>query len=124
MIVRTGSVCNVYPGAGKVQVRFEDADSTSLPLPMLTFNKEYSLPKLGDRVVTLHMENGSSQGFCLGTFYGSDNPPSKTTGYQKELDGARIKSDGGSVTINAKDVTFVTDAGTITLAEIIAAIRR
>lgn len=125
MIVRAGTVNNIYPGAGKVQVRYEDTDSTSLPLPMLTFNGEYSMPKIGDRVATLHFENGSSHGFCLGTFYGSDNIPKQTAGYSKKIDdSSSVTCSNGSLLIKAKDITFSTDAGTISLAEIISAVRR
>ena len=65
MTVRIGKVTNIYPSQGKVKVLYEDEGNTSLPLPMLTMNREYSMPLAGERVVTLHMENGSSKGFIL-----------------------------------------------------------
>lgn len=120
MIVRVGKVTNVYPAKGKVKVLYEDTGNTSLPLPMLTFNDEYSMPSKGDRVLTLHMENGSSKGFVLGTYYGDNNPPQVDSGYRKDLGGgAYIASSNGVLTIHASNITLSCSAGSITLAEII-----
>jgi len=85
MNLRVGKVTNIYPSTGKVKVMYEDAKSASLPLAMLTMNNEYSLPAVGDRVVTLHMENGSSKGFVLGTYYGGGTQPKANTGYRKDF---------------------------------------
>ena len=87
MYLRIGKVTNVYPSAGKVKVMYEDERNVSLPLAMLTMNNEYSLPAVGDRVVTLHMANGSSKGFVLGTYYGGGKQPKANAGYRKDFDG-------------------------------------
>lgn len=50
MVTRIGKVTKVYPGEGRVKVTFEDSGSSSLPLAVLTMNKEYSMPSVGDRV--------------------------------------------------------------------------
>ena len=85
MRTRIGKVTNVYPSTGKVKVVYEDEGNTSLPLSMLTMNREYSMPAVGDRVVTMHMENGSSKGFVLGTFYGGGMQPKANAGYRKDF---------------------------------------
>lgn len=128
MIVRVGEVMKVFASEGKVQVMYADTDSASLPLPMLTFNKEYSLPKIGDMVITLHFQNGSSRGVCLGTYYGTENVPEVANGYFKELlKNASIANDEGdmtitatkSITIDAKDITLKCNYKTITVEDLI-----
>ena len=39
-MIRIGTVTNVYPENGKVKVYYEDSESSSLPLPMMSINKE------------------------------------------------------------------------------------
>ena len=117
MFMRIGKVTNVYPEKGKVKVHYEDEGNTSMELPMLTFNDEYSMPSKGDRVLVLHMENGSSKGFVLGTYYSDMNKPKASSGYRKDLGGgAYISSKNGNI-------TFGCSSGSITLSEIISHIK-
>lgn len=85
MLMRVGKVTNIYNSTGKVKVVYEDENNTSRPLSMLTMNDEYSMPTVGDRVVTVHMENGSSKGFVLGTYYGGGTQPKASGGYRKDF---------------------------------------
>ena len=85
MIPRVGRVTKIYPNTGKIQVMYEDNSNTSIPLPMLTMNGEYSMPAVGDKVMTMHMENGSSKGFVLGTYYGGGMQPKANNGYRKDF---------------------------------------
>ena len=85
MYMRIGKVTNIYPTTGKIKVMYEDERSASLPLSMLTMNQEYSMPAVGDKVVTVHMANGSSKGFVLGTYYGGGMQPKANTGYRKDF---------------------------------------
>lgn len=87
MRMRVGKVTQVYPDTGKVQVLYEDEGNASLQLSMITMNQEYFMPAVGDRVLTMHMENGSSKGFVLGTYYGGGTQPKANTGYRKDFDG-------------------------------------
>jgi phage baseplate assembly protein gpV len=127
MNVRVGKVTNVYPDTGKVKVLYEDSNNTSMPLSMLTMNNEYSMPAIGDRVLTVHMENGSSKGFVLGTYYGGGTQPKVSSGYRKDLGGGAYVScqNGGyllkasNVTIQADNITFACSDGTITVNDII-----
>jgi len=84
--VRIGKVTNVYPSIGKVKVIYEDVGNASRPLSMLTMNQEYSMPEVGDRVITVHMGNGSSKGFVLGTYYGGNMRPRAGGGYRKDFE--------------------------------------
>lgn len=97
MRTRIGKVTNIYPSTGKVRVMYEDEGCASLPLSMLTMNQEYFMPEVGDRVVTMHMENGSSKGFVLGTYYGGGMQPRANAGYRKDFGGgAYVTCRGGA----------------------------
>lgn len=105
MRIRIGKVTNIYP-AGKVKVVYEDEGNTSLPLSMLTMNQEYSMPAVGDRVVTMHMENGSSKGFVFGTYYGGGMKPKANAGYRKDFEsGAFAICKGGAYQLSAESVS-------------------
>lgn len=107
MITRIGKVTKVYPGEGRVKVTFEDSGSSSLPLAVLTMNKEYSMPSVGDRVITLHMENGSSKGFVLGTYYGGGMQPKANSGYRKDFtSGCYAVCIGGAYTVKGSKITL------------------
>lgn len=107
MTIRIGKVTKVYPGEGRVKVTFEDSGSSSLPLAMLTMNKEYSMPGVGDRVVTMHMENGTSKGFVLGTYYGGGTQPRTSAGYRKDFTaGCYATCKGGAYTLTGQKVTI------------------
>ncbi|MCD7862873.1 MAG: hypothetical protein LUG61_05030 [Lachnospiraceae bacterium] len=118
MTTRVGRVTATYPATGKVKVTYEDTGNTSLPVSLLTMNSEYSMPAVGDRVVTLHMENGSSKGFCLGTYYGGGTTPRATSGYRKDLNGgAYIVCSEGVYDLNAASIQFETSGAELLLDE-------
>ena len=127
MNVRIGKVTSVYPASGKVQVYYEDTKNTSLPLSLLTMNDEVSMPSVGDRVLTIHMPNGSSKGFVLGTYYGGNLKPKATGGYRKDLGGGAYVScnngvytlKAGNITIQADSITLAGSTGQITLEDLI-----
>ncbi len=118
MATRVGKVTAAYPATGKVKVTYEDTGNTSLALSMLTMNSEYSMPSVGDRVVTLHMENGSSKGFVLGTYYGGGTTPRAAGGYRKDFSGgAYIVCDGGVYDLSAAGISLETGGITLKLEE-------
>ena len=126
MNLRIGRVTNIDTSTGKVRVNYEDADNATLWLYMLTFNNEVSMPNVGDMVVTLHMENGSSKGFVLGTFYGGSKKPKARSGYRKDYPGgAYTTSDHDEVTVSAQTVNLAASdirLGAHTVDEIISRI--
>lgn len=126
MNTRIGKVTKVYPEEGRVKVTFEDSGSSTLPLPLLTMNKEYSMPSVGDRVVTLHLTNGSSKGFVLGTYYGGGGmQPKASSGYRKDFtSGCYASCSEGTYTLNGSDIAFKCSYGTITVEEIIKRLER
>lgn len=132
MGLRIGRVIKRYPSEGKVQVMYEDENSASLPLPMLTMNQEYAMPSVGDRVVTLHLENGSSKGFVLGTYYGGSMQPKADKGYRKDFDSDAYMAcvEGGyllkakTITLQAEELVLKCSEGEITAAEMIRRLER
>lgn len=132
MQVRIGKVTNVYPGEGKVKVMYEDEKNASLPLSMLTMNQEYSMPSVGDRVVTIHMENGSSKGFVLGTYYGGNRRPKAKEGYRKDFgkdayvicDNSAYELYSRRVVIQGDEIKLKCSCGEITVEEIVRRLER
>ena len=111
MDLRVGKVTNVYANTGRVKVEFEDADNTSCEIPMLTFNAEYLMPKVGDKVVTAHLGNGMSKGFVLGTYYGAKQPKA-SSGYRKDFSsGTYAKASGGNYSIHASSKASISGGG-------------
>lgn len=107
MRMRVGKVTQVYPNTGKMQVLYEDEGNASLQLSMITMNQEYFMPAVGDRVLTMHMENGSSKGFVLGTYYGGGMQPKANTGYRKDF--------GGGAYATCRSGAYRLSAGSIAL---------
>lgn len=128
MRLRIGKVTNTFPEEGKVKVVYEDENNATLKLAMLTMNAEYSMPEVGEMVLTMHMENGSSKGFCLGSYYSDSNKPKTNSGYRKDFgSGAYIESENGNYVLSA-DVVYVdaTDiiVGTESLVNLIRRLER
>ena len=132
MLMRIGKVTSIHSSTGKVKVMYEDTNNASLPLSMIAMNKEYSMPEVGDRVVTLHMGNGSSKGFVLGTFYGGSTQPKVSSGYHKDLGGGAYVTcqngayllHAGEIAIEAEELTLKCAYGTITVEELMKRLER
>ncbi len=116
MRMRVGKVTQVFPNTGKMQVLYEDEGNASLQLPMITMNQEYFMPTVGDRVLTMHMENGSSKGFVLGTYYGGGMQPKANTGYRKDFGGgAYVICRSGAYRLSAGSVTLLGGGASLNL---------
>ena len=125
MGIRIGKVTNIYPDEGKVKVVYEDEKNVSLPLPMLTMNQESMMPSVGDRVVTIHMENGRSKGIVLGTYYGSGRRPKAKSGYRKDFGGnAYATCDGNVYELHANSIKLKCSRGEIAIEELIRRLER
>lgn len=119
MYMRIGKVTNIYPTTGKIKVMYEDERSASLPLSMLTMNQEYSMPAVGDKVVTVHMANGSSKGFVLGTYYGGGMQPKANAGYRKDFKGgAYATCNGGVYLLKATKATLLGGGARLSLGSL------
>lgn len=118
MYMRVGKVTNIYPTTGRIKVMYEDERCASLPLSMLTMNNEYSMPAVGEKVVTVHMANGSSKGFVLGTYYGGGTQPKANAGYRKDFgSGAYAVCNGGAYILKASQATISGSGATVSLSD-------
>ncbi len=103
---RIGTVSSVDADTGMVSVLYQDRDGevTQL-LPYATFNDEYKLPKVGAKVVVIHLSNGSEMGIVLGTYWNRSNPASNPGSYRKEIgEKAYFAYQDGLFTIEAERV--------------------
>lgn len=83
MIIRKGEVTNINKTKGICKVYWPDQGNTSVWLPVLV---AADIPQVGDKVLTLHMQNGSVKGFVLGSIYSEDDHwvlPTKYEFYEK-----------------------------------------
>lgn len=103
---RIGTVSSVDADTGMVSVMYQDRDGevTQL-LPYATFNDEYKLPKVGTKVVVIHLSNGSEMGIVLGTYWNRGNPAGNPGSYLKKIgEKAYFMYQDGLLTIEAERV--------------------
>ena len=85
-LIRYGKVSAVYPERATARVVYDDKQnmvSAELPIlqPACLQSRFYSLPKVGDNVVTLSYPNGEDgAGVIIGSFYSEVNQPPTTDG--------------------------------------------
>lgn len=73
---RVGRISSINPKTGMARVTYEDRDDTVTDeLPMLSFGFIFWMPRVGDPVLVLHMDNGSESGVILGRYYCAENVP-------------------------------------------------
>lgn len=89
-MLRIGKVSSINEKTGMVMVTYADRDdSVTDELPLMSVNGGYSRLKIGQDVIALHMENGSSRGVILGGIWNEKNKPAETDGYRQELSGTK-----------------------------------
>jgi len=129
--IRIGKVSRIDYETGKIAVTYGDRDdSVTDLLPYLTFGGEYHMPKVEQYVAVMHLSTGAEMGVVLGGYWDVDNRPpvSGKDIFRKELSNEIGKAfmqhdpETGELTIKADNIKLQTEAGTITAAQIIAAI--
>lgn len=130
MFVRVGTVTNVYPSEGKVRVLYADRNETSVKLPLLAW--EYKMPAVGAAVLTIHIE-GRSGGFVLGEYWNDTNLPPGVNTYSRGPKPSYVKQLGsdsylqcmdGQFIFYSPEIVFQSDAGTVTMEELMALFNR
>ncbi|MCM1026085.1 MAG: hypothetical protein NC432_06595 [Roseburia sp.] len=77
--LRIGKVSNIDYDNGMIRVVYTDRDgSVTKPLPVLTFNDEYKMPKVGQYVLVGHLSNGTEAAYAMGTFWNAANDPGRS----------------------------------------------
>lgn len=119
-MIRIGTVTNVFP-EGRATVYFEDTNNTSLPLPIVAVNNEYILPEVGDRVITLHLDNSSTKGFVLSSYFGGGGfVAPEGSDFKKNISGnVTILSSNGDYEISSSRIVFKTVKHEIDLDDLI-----
>lgn len=101
--IRIGRVSSINYETGMARVTYRDKDETvTTEFPMLNFNDEYRMPKVGQDVMVAHLSNGSSRGVVMGTIWNRKYAPMETGAdlYRKDLsrkkDAAYVRYDDKS----------------------------
>lgn len=77
--IRIGKVSSIDYENGMIRVLYTDRDgAVTKSLPVLTFNDEYKMPKVGQRVLVVHLSNGTEAGYVMGSFWNTANSPSRS----------------------------------------------
>lgn len=90
--IRIGKVSSINYETGMMRIVYNDKGrSVTKELPYMNFNDEYTMPKVGEQVVTAHLSNGNSRAIILGKTWDKKNTPAETGKglYRKEF--SRIK---------------------------------
>lgn len=108
-IIKWGRVSSIDPENATARVVFSDRDNiVSYDLPIIFTNtgfaKFYSMPKVGQPVKCSFLGTGLEDGFIDGSFYNSENKPTKTGNvhYVAFDDGALVEYDADAKTITLK----------------------
>lgn len=129
--IRIGKVSRINYATGTIAVTYCDRDdSVTDLLPYLTLGGEYHMPKIEQYVAVVHLSTGAEMGIVLGGYWDADNPPPAygKDFFRKDLSNTIGKAylqhdpDTGELVIKADKIKLQTEDGTITAAEIIAAI--
>lgn len=86
--IRIGTVNTIDYKNGILSVIYVDRDDCiTQDIPFLTFNNEYKMPCVGEKVLVLNLSNGDGMGICLGTYWEEDNTPpgGKKGAYYKKI---------------------------------------
>lgn len=127
-VLRIGNISKVNYAEGTAEVTYEDRDAaTTNAFPYLAWT--YWMPKIGDTVLVGHLASGATA-VILGPYWTDDHRPAGAGEgiYRQEMSNTpgvaydSYSEKTGNRTIHAGQITFETNAGTTTLASILARI--
>lgn len=115
-ISRIGTVSKVDKENGMISVLYEDRNGkVTQQLPFLSFNDEYKMPKIGEKVYVVHLSNGTEMAVVLGKYWNKANKPvdpNDTYRKQFDYDGKafmRYNEKTGELLILAPKIRIVSD---------------
>lgn len=116
--IRIGRVSSVNYDTGMMRVVYSDkGKEVTKELPFLNYNDEYTMPKVGEQVLTAHLSNGNSRGVVMGKMWNKKNRPAESGKgiYRKEFSRSR-----GSAYARYEDETgiYYLVAGTVQITGI------
>ncbi len=120
--IRVGYVSSVNPAAGTIRVAYTDsATGDTGEMPYFSYCGIYKMPQKGQMVLCLHLENGTSSGIVLGSFWNGTNTPPVNGDSAFWMDlaaGAILQAMSGAVTLKGSSITL-SARQSITVDEII-----
>lgn len=124
--IRAGRISAINYQAGKATVVYADKnEAVTRELPFLA--AEYAMPAVGDMVVVLHLDTDTTRGLILGRFYSATTAPVEGAAglYRKEMAAtpgvAMVRyTPAGGLLIKAPTITLQGNAGSITMANLLA----
>ncbi|CQR58443.1 phage baseplate assembly protein V [Paenibacillus riograndensis] len=126
-MILIGRVSTSDAVAGSVRVTFADRDDmVSGELPVITpggWGRGNAIPLPGERVLCVFLDNGRSAGFCLGTYFAEDDPPSGTKDQRGVWfeDGSYVYYDRTAKRLNIKGTGGMKIEGDLTVTGIVSA---
>lgn len=124
-VIRVGIISAVDEKNGTARVYYPDRGSTTAPLQLFAFRKEYAPLKAGDQVLVLHLSNDTSSGIIMGRFWGSEEPPPQNVDYKKNFSENTYAELSDQVfTLYGTEIRLEGPEGSITLTKLLELERR
>lgn len=123
-MTRIGRITQVYPAERMARVYFDELQTTSEKLPILAA-KDY-IPDVGKYVIVVM--TGNKDGFVIGEYFYSDNPPDETTlkavryalGVTEDERKSYLRGEAGELELHAaEELTLTNKTRTITLTDLV-----
>lgn len=110
-LVRIGRISSINQDTGMVRVTYADRDDASTKeFPVLRCTDEYRDFQIGERVLVLHLSNGSSRAVVLGGLW-------NTLGQKQKYIKSKMAAALTSLVVNAIEDIILKSAGSITLED-------
>jgi len=126
--IRIGRISSINYKKGTIKVVYPDkSNAVTTELPVLNFCGEYKMPGIGEKVLVLHLSNGTSAGVVLGTFWSGANLPldagkgiyKKEYAAEKGKAYSRYDEATNDLIFKAGNIKFQTSSGETTIEEMI-----
>ncbi len=103
-VIRIGFVSSINPGAGTVQITYQDRDRmVTGDMPVLAFGGEYDIPEVNDMVLVAHLSNDLASGIVIGRFWNDSMLPKEQDWYKRIGPDILLKKEGEILEIRAPE---------------------
>lgn len=130
-LIRIGKISKIDYETGMAEVTYPDMDnSVTAPFPIVNFNEEYKMPKIGEDVLVVHLSNGTASGLILGPFWNTVKTPAVSGDnvfrkeFSKTLGTAYIQYKDGTAELRGPAIRHVCNSGTYTAAQVLKLFER
>lgn len=115
-VIRIGTVSKIDKENGMAEIIYHDRDDkVSDLLPCFAYHDEYKMPKVGDKVLVVHLSNGQEMGIVMGKYWNEKNKPiDKEDTYRQQFDYdgkayVKYNEKTGELLIKAPKIKIVAD---------------